>query len=213
MGMIMTIDDLMIEFASAMSLGMKAIEAASETYKLAIDKYGEKARKRFAERFPTIRRNTWKILENIGRGRLPPQATMMCDGAVDKLLDAKIPKKKMNTIASTNVMVYNVEKDEYETVPFSHLTEKQADIVLNPVTHSIRTKKQQYNYVRKMESAASSGKRPNNVVPFVVLSDGVMFRKSAKLSFDELRNVLIDAGELPNVCEHNRGDVRCMEIA
>lgn len=190
MGMIVTIDDLIIEFASNMSLGMKAICAAAETYKLAIDKYGDKAREKFAEKFPTIRKDTWSILENVGKGKLPPQATMMAAGAVEKLLEAKLPKKKMMTVAATNVTVYNAEKDSYETVPFAHLNAKQADIVLNPVTHSIRTKQQQYRYVRKMVDSKPPCKKPECTLPFVVMSDGVLFRKSVKIPFDVLERIV-----------------------
>lgn len=190
MGLIVTIDDLIIEFASNMSLGMKAICAAAETYKTAIDKYGDKAREKFAEKFPTIRKDTWSILENVGKGKLPPQATMMAAGAVEKLLEAKLPKKKMMTVASANVTVYNAEKNAYETVPFAHLNAKQADIVLNPVTHSIRTKQQQYRYVRKMAEQKTSCKCPDSALPYVVLSDGILFRKSAMVTFDVLEHII-----------------------
>lgn len=188
--LIVTIDDLLIEFASNMSLGMKAITAAAETYKLAIDKYRDKAREKFAEKFPTIRKDTWSILENIGRGKLPPQATMMASGAVEKLLEAKLPRKKMMTVAATNVTVYNAEKDAYETVPFAHLNAKQADIVLNPVAHAIRTKRQQYRYVRKMAEQKPPCKCPDNALPYVVLSDGILFRKSAMVTFDVLERII-----------------------
>ena len=101
--MIITLDDLIVEFASNMSLGMRAIQAAAEAYVTAIAKYPSRARETFAARFRTIRRETWAILEHIGGRRLPPQAMMMASGAVQKMLEAKVPYRKPMGVAESTV--------------------------------------------------------------------------------------------------------------
>lgn len=187
--MIITLDDLVIEFASTMSLGMKAVKAAAETYVDALRRYPSKAAKQFSERFPSIRRETWAILEDIGTGQLPPNALMMSSGAVQKLKDAKLPRAVAEKITNSIVSVYNPAKNCYEDVRFTHLTESQADIVLNPVSHCIRNKNQQARYIAREAARFAKKDRPKPRF-YVVVDDGVIFRKGAKLSFAELRAIL-----------------------
>jgi hypothetical protein len=195
--MIITLDDLVLEFAQNISFGMKAIEAAAQTYVTAIHKYGERARTYFSERFSTIRPATWQIIEDVGNGRLPPQSTMMTSGAVDKIRAAGLPRKLMVNIAESKVSVYNPTTCKYNDVPFSYLTEGQADILLNPVTHSIRTAAQQKRYVERLRKNVNNKpvaiKERKN---WAIVSDGIIFRKGARISFEELRIILTEAGEM-----------------
>lgn len=187
--MIITLDDLVIEFASTMTLGMKAVKAAAETYVDALRRYPTKAARQFAERFPSIRRETWSMLEDIGTGHLPPNALMMSSGAAQKLKDAKLPRAVAEKVTNSIVSVYNPAKNCYEDVRFTHLTESQADIILNPVSHCIRNKDQQKRYVVRDAKRFEKKDKPKPKF-YAVVEDGVIFRKGAKLSFAELRVIL-----------------------
>lgn len=187
--MIITLDDLVIEFASTMSLGMKAVKAAAETYVDALRRYPSKAAGMFAERFPSIRRETWAMLEDIGSGHLPPNALMMSPGAAQKLKDAKLPRTVAEKVTNSIVVVFNPAKNCYEDVRFTHLTESQADILLNPISHRIRTKDQQKRYIVRESAKFAPKSRPTPRF-YAVTNDGVIFRKGAKLSFAELHDIL-----------------------
>lgn len=210
--MIITLEDLVEEFDKNYHLGMRAISAAAQTYVTAISKYGEKARVRFSMNFPEISRNTWKMLEDIGRNRLPPQAYMMSAGAVAKIKEAKIPKATMNKVAAHKVQVFNPQTKKSNDIQFTDLTESQADLLLNPKTHAIRTVEQQKRYLARQRTEVRIDDRhvPSSVTiaspkvgeeekrvappaeqkPYVVLSDGILFKKSAKVTFAELRELL-----------------------
>lgn len=194
--LIITIDDLIIEFASNITLGMKAIAAAAETYYTALRKYGDRAKQQFAHHFPTIRPHTWAILEDIGKGKLPPQATMMSSGAVDKIRSAKIPQKRLLALANRHVAVYNPLTDSYDTLPFSYLTEKQADIILNPITHSIRNKDQQKRYVARLTTTPTPSRRPKSR-DYIITQTGIIFRKTTTISFEELQQILATYTTIP----------------
>lgn len=190
---IITLDDLVIEFASNFSLGMKAILAAAETYVTALRKYPTKARDEFSRRFPTIRKDTWEIIEDIGSGKLPPQATMMAPGAVAKLRDAKLPRRMTMALVDVKVSVYNPATGKYNDIPFTHLSESQADIVLNPITHDIRTLEQQKRYVKKQIDAVKAKPRAK-VREWVVMEDGVLVKKMTKLTIADITAIAKEVG-------------------
>lgn len=186
--MIIRLDDLVVEFASNLSLGMRAIVAAAETYVMAITKYPTKARDEFARRFPRIRKDTWQILEDVGRGRLPPESMMMLPGAVEKLRNAKIPKTRLAGVVNSTVSVYNPSSGSYVDVPFTHMTAAQADIVLNPVAHSLRTERQQKRYVEAECSVAVH--RKVNSPDFTYDGDGIIVKRLTRLSLGDLRAIV-----------------------
>ena len=193
--MIITLDDLIVEFASNMSLGMRAIQAAAEAYVTAIAKYPKRARETFAARFRTIRRETWAILEHIGGRRLPPQAMMMASGAVQKMLEAKVPYRKLMDFAKSTVTVYNPKTGTYSTIPFAYLTEGQADILLNPVTHALRSKDQQRRYVERTAHAGDAAARKVVRSPGWVMTDaGLVCRSGVTIPVDELVAALRNGG-------------------
>lgn len=194
--LVITLDDLVVEFASNFSLGMKAVVAAAEAYVEAIKKY-TRAREEFARRFPSIRPDTWRIIEDVGRGNLPPQATMMAPGAVAKLRDAKLPRKLFERVAEMKVSVYNPSTGRFSDVPFTHLTEMQADIVLNPVTHALRSVRQQKRYVAKVanEVAKAEKDKPRvEVKPWAIVEGGVLVKRMTTLTLEDIRAISKELG-------------------
>ena len=187
--MLVTIDDLVVEFASSMAIGTKAIQAAAETYVTALRKFPTRAEAVFAERFPNIRKETWALLHDIGRGALPPQTMMMLPGAIAKLRDARIPKKVVASVAQSKVRVYEPTTGKYKDVPFTHLTEGQADLVFNPVSHNIRTVQQQVRYIR--QGGAMKREIPRTSAPcYAVVEDGIVFRRGGKMTFEEMAEIV-----------------------
>lgn len=187
--LMVTIDDLVVEFASSMSIGAKAIQAAAETYAMAISRFPQTAETVFAERFPQIRKDTWQLLYDIGRRKLPPQAMMMTHGAVAKLREARLPKQVLERAATAMVRVYDPSTGKYKDVRFTHLTEGQAEIVFNPITHSIRDVKQQMRYVKQ---SVSEQKKSVSIVPpaYAITDDGIVFRRGGKMTFEEMAEIL-----------------------
>lgn len=192
--LIITLDDLVVEFASNFSLGMRAVVAAAETYVTALRKYPAKAKDEFARRFPSIRPDTWRIIEDVGCGRLPPQATMMAPGAVAKLREAKLPRKLFDKVAETKVSVYNPSTGSFTDVPFTHLTEMQADIILNPVSHDLRSAEQQKRYVRKAVAVAVEDRPRVEMRRWVVVDGGVLIKRMTTLTPDDIRAISKEMG-------------------
>lgn len=194
-----SIDDLVIEFASTMNLGMKAIQAAAETYVLALTKFPAKAQRTFESKFPRIRKDTWALLEDIGRGRLPPETMTMLPGAVDKMRDAKLPQRLFRKLVNSYITVYNPATDKEVEVPFTHLTANQTDLVLNPVTHKVRTVIQQKRFVQRMVREQAKKERhwgkDEEVVKSVskdyeFVEDGILVRRLTRLSLTELKTIV-----------------------
>ena len=187
--MMVTIDDLVVEFASSMAIGAKAIQSAAETYVAALTRFPLKAERVFAERFPQIRRETWQLMTDIGRRKLPPQAMMMLPGAVEKLREAKLPRRIVESAANTMVRVFDVASSKYKEVRFTHLTEGQAELVFNPISHSIRTVEQQKRYFERNLSSRPTPMRVD-APSFAVVDDGIVFRRGGKMSFAQMREIL-----------------------
>ena len=118
---------------------------------------------------------------------------MMASGAVQKMLEAKVPYKTLMGVAESTVTVYNPKTGTYGTIPFAYLTEGQADILLNPVTHALRSAAQQRRYVEKTANADSARKVVKS--PSWVMTDaGLVCRSGVTIPVDELVAALRNGG-------------------
>ena len=214
--MIITLDDLVEDFGKQMKIGVQAVKSAAQIFVTAISKYGEKARARFSLNFPEISRNVWKMLEDIGRGKLPPQAYMMSAGAIAKLREAQIPTATMNKVAVHKVQVFNPLTKKGNDIQFTDLTERQAEQLFDPETHAIRTLDQQKQYLaaqrpRVMVEARSVPPISTNIVPPVA-------KKSLPSSdvvdhWDEKDEKLFAASEKPVGGEsHNKPEPKQKQV-
>lgn len=180
-----SINNHLEQFGEKLKLGMSAIRDAAEIYVKALRQYSF-AQRRFEERYPDIKKDTWQRLRDIGSGKLVPEAMMFRPVAAQTY--RALPIKTQKALISGSVDLA-LNDGTVVNVPYARLSDSQCGVVVNVSEGKIRSIEEQREILKKnlkpkRKRVAKKGYR--------VIGDTVKFFADTILTVMDIERILAE---------------------
>ena len=185
------LEDYIKEFGQQWSLGLTAITAAARIYVQACSKFSN-AKKVFQNRYGQyISKTTWDRIEMIGRNQLDAKAITFDSRTISKICQMPIDlQNRMLSFGKGVRVLYGGIRQE-RTVPLTKLTARQADMVFDYKTGSVRSIDEQREYL-KTKQVSQIVRRPE--CDWEITSKGLKVNRPTTFSKEDLLRILEQIG-------------------